>query len=90
MLCPTTERDLATASGGRGVVGAGAIVCLGSDSTRSSTCSRSEAVELDESLASVAVVTIPAAALLASANRGRASSLGWPDAGRLEPGALAT
>ncbi|MGH9065374.1 MAG: amidohydrolase family protein, partial [Acidimicrobiales bacterium] len=90
-LCPTTERDLADGIGpAHRLVAAGSRLCLGSDSQAAiDLFEEARAVELDERLASGSRGRHRAADLLAAATAGGAASLGWPEAGRLEPGALA-
>jgi formiminoglutamate deiminase len=90
-LCPTTERDLADGIGpARALRGAGARLSLGSDSHAVvDLFEEARAVELDERLATNARGGHRAADLLRAATVDGHRSLGWPDAGRIEPGALA-
>jgi cytosine/adenosine deaminase-related metal-dependent hydrolase len=90
-LCPTTERDLADGIGSAAALSAaGARLCLGSDSHAViDLFEEARAVELDERLATLRRGHHSAAALLAGATAGGAMSLGWPDAGHIEVGALA-
>ncbi len=90
-FCPTTERDLADGIGpAAALTGAGAGLCLGSDSHAViDLFEEARAVELDARLATGERGHLPAAALLTAATVGGARSLGWPEAGRLEAGALA-
>jgi formiminoglutamate deiminase len=90
-LCPTTERDLADGLGpGRALADAGAPLTVGSDSNAViDLFEETRGVELHERLASERRGHWPAAELLAAATAGGAASLGWPDTGRLAPGALA-
>jgi formiminoglutamate deiminase len=90
-LCPTTERDLADGVGPAAALRtAGVELCLGSDSHAVvDLFEEARAVELDERLATGVRGHHAASDLLAAATRGGADSLGWPEAGRLEPGALA-
>jgi len=90
-LCPTTERDLADGIGPSAALrAAGSALCLGSDSHAAvDLLEEARAVELDERLASLRRGTHPASALLTAATAGGADALGWPEAGRLVPGALA-
>ncbi len=90
-FCPTTERDLGDGIGpAAALVGAGARLCLGSDSHAViDLFEEARAVELDERLAAIARGHLPARELLAAATEGGARSLGWPEAGRIAPGALA-
>jgi formiminoglutamate deiminase len=90
-LCPTTERDLGDGIGpARRLRGAGASLALGSDSQAViDLFEEARAVELDERLASGARGLHSPADLLCAATAGGYASLGWPDGGRLEAGALA-
>jgi formiminoglutamate deiminase len=90
-LCPTTERDLADGIGpARALRDAGVGIALGSDSHAIiDLLEESRAVELDERLASGVRGSHDAPALLEMASERGHASLGWPDAGRIEPGALA-
>jgi formiminoglutamate deiminase len=90
-LCPTTERDLADGIGpARTLADAGAALCVGSDSNAVvDLFEEARGVELDERLASQRRGHWPAAHLLRAATSDGAAALGWPEAGRLEPGALA-
>ena len=90
-LCPTTERDLADGIGpARALADAGARLALGSDSHAViDLFEEARAIELDERLATGERGRHTAAALLAAATRGGYASLGWPDGGRIEAGALA-
>ena len=82
-MCPTTERDLAD-----GIGRAGPNLSLGSDSHAViDLFEEARAVELDLRLATEKRGHFSAAALLRGATNH--ASLGWPDAGRIEPGALA-
>jgi formiminoglutamate deiminase len=90
-ICPTTERDLADgiASAAR-LRDAGARLALGSDSQAViDLFEEARAVELDERLASGERGHHSAAALLRAATAGGYECLGWPEGGRIEPGALA-
>ncbi|HET6547406.1 MAG TPA: formimidoylglutamate deiminase [Solirubrobacter sp.] len=82
-MCPTTERDLAD-----GIGRAGPRLALGSDSHAViDLFEEARAVELNLRLATERRGHFTAAALLRGAtNHG---CLGWPDAGRIEAGALA-
>ncbi|MGI9093095.1 MAG: formimidoylglutamate deiminase [Mycobacteriales bacterium] len=89
--CPTTERDLAD-----GVLPAGALaaadvpMCLGTDSHAVvDPLAEARALEMDERLASGVRGTFPAAVLLSAASPAGHRALGWTDAGRIAPGALA-
>jgi formiminoglutamate deiminase len=90
-VCPTTERDLADGIGAmRRLVDAGASLSLGSDSHAViDLFEEARAVELDERLASGERGRHTAAALLSAASADGHASLGWADAGRIEPGARA-
>jgi formiminoglutamate deiminase len=90
-LCPTTERDLADGIGpARALRDAGAGIALGSDSHAViDHFEEARAVELDERLASGERGRHPAADLLRGATAAGHAALGWPEAGRLEPGRLA-
>ena len=90
-LCPTTERDLADGIGAAGEMrDAGVRLALGSDSNAIvDPLEEARAVELDERLATGVRGHHDAATLLRAACEGGHASLGWPDAGRIEPGALA-
>jgi formiminoglutamate deiminase len=90
-FCPTTERDLADGIGpAAALTGRGAGLCLGSDSHAViDLFEEARAVELNARLATGERGHFPAAALLSAATVGGARSLGWPEAGRLEAGALA-
>ena len=90
-LCPTTERDLGDGIGpARRLRDGGARLTLGSDSQAViDLFEEARAVELDERLASGARGLLDPAELLRAATANGYASLGWPDGGRLEPGALA-
>jgi formiminoglutamate deiminase len=82
-MCPTTERDLAD-----GIGRAGPNLSLGSDSHAViDLFEEARAVELNLRLATEKRGHFTAQALLEGATNH--ASLGWPDAGRIEPGALA-
>src|SRR4051794_34423139 len=82
-MCPTTERDLAD-----GIGDAGPRLSLGSDSHAIiDLFEEARAVELDLRLKTERRGHFTASALLEGATNH--ASLGWPDAGRIEPGALA-
>jgi formiminoglutamate deiminase len=89
--CPTTERDLADGIGRmRRLRDAGASLALGSDSHAViDLFEEARAVELDERLASGERGHHDAAALMRAASEDGHACLGWPDAGRIEPGARA-
>lgn len=90
-FCPTTERDLADGIGpARALIDAGASLALGSDSHAViDPLEEARAVELDERLASGERGRHEAPALLAAATADGHAAIGWPDAGRIEAGALA-
>ena len=90
-LCPTTERDLADGVGpARRLADAGARLCLGSDSNAViDLFEEARAVEMDERLATGIRGHHPAAGLLRAASAAGHAAIGWPEAGRIEPGAIA-
>ena len=90
-LCPTTERDLADGvAPARRLAAAGARLSLGTDShALIDILEEGRAVELDERLESGERGGHSATELLRAATAGGAGSIGWPDAGRIESGALA-
>ena len=90
-VCPTTERDLAVGIGRmRPLVDAGASLALGSDSHAAvDLFEEARAVELDERLATGERGHHSAADLMRAATEDGHACLGWPDAGRIEPGARA-
>jgi formiminoglutamate deiminase len=90
-LCPTTERDLADGvAPARRLTAAGARLSLGTDShAMIDIIEEARGVELDERLESGVRGGHSAAELLRAATAGGAGSLGWLEAGRIEPGALA-
>ena len=90
-MCPTTERDLADGIGpARALADAGAPICLGSDQHAViDLFEEARAVELDERLRTRARGHWTAGELLAAATSNGHYGLGWPEAGRLEPGAYA-
>ncbi|MEP6955126.1 MAG: formimidoylglutamate deiminase [Solirubrobacteraceae bacterium] len=90
-MCPTTERDLADGVGPAARLrGAGAGLALGSDSHAViDLFEEARAVELDERLATGERGHHRAADLLHAATGGGYASLGWPEGGRLAPGAPA-
>jgi formiminoglutamate deiminase len=89
-LCPTTERDLADGVGpARRLTEAGVGLCLGTDShALIDMFEEARAVELDERLESGVRGGHSAAELLRAATAGGYESIGWPEGGRIEPGAL--
>jgi len=90
-LCSTTERDLADGIGpARAMRDAGVRLTLGSDSHAViDLLEEARAVELDERLASGVRGSHDPPSLLRAATENGHASLGWPEAGRLEVGALA-
>jgi formiminoglutamate deiminase len=90
-LCPTTERDLADGIGAaRSLADGGVRLALGSDSHAViDLLEESRAIELDERLRSGVRGQHPPVALATAATAGGYASLGWPEGGRIAPGALA-
>jgi formiminoglutamate deiminase len=90
-LCPTTERDLADGVGpARTLREAGAALAVGSDSQAViDLFEEARAIELDERLATGRRGNHRAADLLEAATASGHAAIGWPEAGRLENGALA-
>ncbi|CAN5752946.1 formimidoylglutamate deiminase [soil metagenome] len=90
-FCPTTERDLADGIGPAGDLrDRGARLTLGSDSQAViDPLEEARSVELNARLATGVRGTHGAPALLQMATEHGHESLGWPEAGRIEPGALA-
>jgi formiminoglutamate deiminase len=90
-LCPTTERDLADGVGpARRLAEAGVRLCLGTDSNALiDPFEEARAVELDERLESGVRGGHSAAELLSAATAEGCACIGWPEAGRIEPQALA-
>ncbi|MQA76358.1 MAG: formimidoylglutamate deiminase [Solirubrobacterales bacterium] len=90
-LCPTTERDLADGVGrGRAIADAGARLALGSDSHAViDGFEEMRAVELDQRLATGERGHHAAAELLRAGCEHGHASIGWPEAGRIAPGAIA-
>ncbi|WP_067178191.1 formimidoylglutamate deiminase [Microtetraspora niveoalba] len=88
-FCPTTERDLADGIGpARALWDAGAPLSLGSDQHAViDLLEEARALETHERLRSLRRGRFQPRELLAAATAH--GSLGWPDAGRLEPGARA-
>jgi len=89
-MCPTTERDLADGIGpARRLAESGARLALGTDSNAFvDMLEEARAVELDERLASGERGRHAPPELLRAATGDGHACLGWPDAGRIEPGAL--
>jgi formiminoglutamate deiminase len=90
-MCPTTERDLADGIGpARTLTGTGSPLSLGSDSNSViDLFEEARGVELDQRLASRQRGHWLATDLLRAATSGGHASLGWPEAGRIQPGATA-
>lgn len=90
-LCPSTERDLADGTGPSvGLSRQGAGLCLGSDSHAIvDLFEEARTVELDQRAASGVRGVFSTESLAEMATSGGCRSLGWPDGGRLEEGALA-
>lgn len=90
-LCPTTERDLADGVGAaRAIADAGARLALGSDSHAViDPLEEMRALELDQRLVTGVRDHHTAAELLRAACGDGHGAIGWPEAGRIEPGAVA-
>ena len=90
-LCPTTERDLADGIGrAEEISAAGARLALGSDSHAViDHFEEMRATELDQRLATNVRGHHDAAELLRAATADGHAAIGWSEAGRVEPGALA-
>jgi formiminoglutamate deiminase len=90
-MCPTTERDLADGIGpARELHGAGSPICLGTDQhAMIDMFEEARAVELDERLYTRERGLWTAGELLAAATWNGHYGLGWPEAGRIEPGSYA-
>lgn len=90
-FCPTTERDLADGIGPAiRLVEAGAALSIGTDSHAViDPFEELRAVELHERLLSHRRGNLATTALLHAATGEGHRSLGWPEAGALQPGALA-
>ncbi len=90
-LTPTTERDLADGIGpAPELAAAGSPLALGSDSNAVvDLLEEARAMEMDERLRSGRRGTWTAAQLLTAATADGHACLGWPEAGRLRPGAPA-
>jgi formiminoglutamate deiminase len=90
-MCPTTERDLADGIGpAKDLQNAGSPLCLGSDQHAViDLFEEARAVELDERLRTRRRGHWRAGELLTAATSAGHYALGWPEAGRLEPGAYA-
>jgi formiminoglutamate deiminase len=90
-LCPTTERDLADGVGSaRAIADAGARLALGSDSHAViDQFEEMRALELDQRLVTGERGHHGAAELLDAACASGHAAIGWSEAGRIEPGAIA-
>jgi formiminoglutamate deiminase len=90
-MCPTTERDLADGIGpARALADAGSPLSLGSDQhAMIDLFEEARAVELDERLRTRQRGHWTAGELLTAATAAGHAALGWPEAGRIEPGAYA-
>jgi formiminoglutamate deiminase len=90
-FCPTTERNLADGIGPAAALrSAGARLAVGSDSQATiDLFEEARAIELDERLARLERGNHDAAALLEAATVDGQRAIGWPEAGRIERGALA-
>jgi formiminoglutamate deiminase len=89
--CPTTERDLADGIGPmRDLADVGSSLSLGSDQhAMIDLFEEARAVELDERLRTRRRGHWTAGELLTAATSAGHEALGWPEAGRIEPGAYA-
>ncbi|WP_461031019.1 amidohydrolase family protein, partial [Streptomyces sparsus] len=90
-MCPTTERDLADGIGPAAAVQrAGSPLSLGSDSHAVvDLLEEARAMELNERLRTRTRGHWTASQLLRAASEDGHVALGWPEAGRLEPGSFA-
>ena len=90
-FCPTTEHDLADGVGpAEALARAGAPLCLGSDSHAVvDLFAEARTVELDQRAATHERGVFGAEELASMATAAGYRSLGWPEGGVLEPGALA-
>jgi formiminoglutamate deiminase len=90
-LCPTTERELGDGIGpARGIADAGVPLALGSDSQAViDHFEEMRALELDQRLVTGERGHHTASELLRAASHGGHEALGWPEAGRIQPGAIA-
>jgi formiminoglutamate deiminase len=90
-FCPTTERDLADGIGpARELVDAGARLALGGDSHAIiDMFEEARAVELDERLRTFVRGRHTPVELATALTANGYASLGWPEGGRIETGALA-
>jgi formiminoglutamate deiminase len=90
-LCPTTERDLADGIGpGGALAAAGVPITLGSDQHAVvDVFEEARAVELHERLVTHRRGHISGQALVDMMTAAGHAALGWPEAGRIAPGAVA-
>lgn len=90
-MCPTTERALGDGIGPAAMLALeGSPIVLGTDSHAViDPFEEMRALELDERLASCERGRFETTALLDAATAGGHASIGWPDAGRIAPGAPA-
>jgi formiminoglutamate deiminase len=90
-MCPTTERDLADGIGpARALKDAGSPITLGSDQHAViDLLEEARGLEMDERLASLRRGRFSIDELMAALTVDGQRSLGWTDAGRIEPGARA-
>jgi formiminoglutamate deiminase len=90
-LCPTTERDLADGIGpGAALASAGVSITLGSDQHAVvDVFEEARAVELHERLVTHRRGHFSGEALVAMMTTAGHAALGWPEAGRIAPGAVA-
>ena len=90
-LCPTTERDLADGIGpAREMRDAGSPLCLGSDQHAIvDLIEEARGLEMHERLASLRRGRFGVADLVEALTSSGHAALGWPEAGRIAPGAPA-
>jgi formiminoglutamate deiminase len=90
-VCPTTERDLADGIGpARRLADRGVPICLGTDQhVAIDLLEEARSLEMDERLASGERGRFGIADLAEAAAGSGHQQLGWPDAGKLSPGARA-
>ena len=90
-LCPSTEADLADGLPPTGpLVAAGASLCAGSDQhVAADLLAEARDIELHERLRTGLRGTVSPAGVVAALTTCGHASLGWPEAGRLEVGAMA-
>lgn len=90
-MCPTTERDLADGIGpARDLADAGTTLTVGSDSNVVvDLLEEARALEMNERLTTNLRGRFTPAQLVAMLTEHGHRALGWPDAGRIEPGARA-